>query len=67
MTDKSIHVVIPAYMEENNIVQVVEGLKRLNMGLKIWVVDDGSKDKTAKKAKMAGAEVLRHPLRARLP
>ena len=62
MTDKSIHVVIPAYMEENNIVHVVEELKRLNMGLKIWVVDDGSRDKTAKKARMTGAEVLRHSL-----
>lgn len=50
--------VIPAYNEEDFIGSVV--LRTKNHAEKVIVVDDGSKDKTAEVAKMAGAEVIRH-------
>lgn len=50
--------IIPAWNEEKNIFSVVsEVKKKVN---KVVVVDDGSKDKTAQKAREAGAKVLRH-------
>lgn len=58
--NKPIHVVIPAYEEEKNIGWVIERLKRLNLDLEIWVIDDGSKDGTAEKARKAGAKVVKH-------
>ena len=45
-----IHVIIPAYNEEKKVEQVISGLNQLNLDLKIWVIDDGSKDDTAEKA-----------------
>jgi len=49
---------VPAYNEEKTIGEVVKRLKKV--GLKVLVVDDGSKDRTYEKAKGAGAFVLRH-------
>lgn len=58
--EKPVHVIIPAYEEEKSIGRVVEGLKRLNLDLEVWVVDDGSKDGTAEEARKAGGRVIRH-------
>jgi glycosyltransferase involved in cell wall biosynthesis len=51
-------VVIPAYQEAQVIQKVVAGVRQ--MGLRVVVVDDGSKDRTAEEALLAGATVLRH-------
>jgi len=51
-------VVIPAYNEEKMVGNVVTEVKSL--GYNVVVVDDGSKDETAKIAKRSGAVVLRH-------
>ncbi|MFA6029337.1 MAG: glycosyltransferase family 2 protein [Elusimicrobiota bacterium] len=50
--------VIPAYNEEAALPAVVAGCRRA--GLSVCVVDDGSTDATAARARAAGAEVLRH-------
>ena len=57
--NKKIWVVIPAYNEEKMIGKVVDSLKRENLK-NIIVVNDGSKDKTAKVAKAYGAKVYSH-------
>lgn len=62
MNSKPIYVIIPAYNEEETVGEVVEGLKKLDLNLKIIVVDDGSRDKTAEKAREAGAIVVRHSM-----
>lgn len=62
----SVCVVIPAYNEASSIEAVVKGvaneLKVANIPSTIVVVDDGSRDTTAQKAKSAGAFVIRHIL-----
>jgi glycosyltransferase involved in cell wall biosynthesis len=51
--------VIPAYNEEKHIGDVV---RRTRQKLDdVLVVDDGSRDKTAERARKAGAEVIVHP------
>jgi len=51
--------VIPAYNEEKHIGDVV---RRTRQKLEdVLVIDDGSRDKTAERAREAGAEVLVHP------
>lgn len=52
-------IIIPAYNEENTIGSVVLGAHQ--HALRVIVVDDGSQDKTAELAKLAGAKVLAHP------
>ena len=50
--------VIPAYREEKHIVEVVRRTRqRLDH---VLVVDDGSSDRTAQRARDAGAEVIVH-------
>jgi glycosyltransferase involved in cell wall biosynthesis len=61
-TTETIYVFIPAFNEEETIESVIDELKQLNLELKIYVIDDGSSDKTAEKARRAGAEVIRHPI-----
>ncbi len=59
-----IAVTIPAYNEEKTIGKVIEGIKKAldrKHNYEIIVVDDGSRDKTAKIAKDAGAIVYSHP------
>ncbi len=53
-------VVIPAYNETTVIASVVTGV--VSMGYEVVVVDDGSHDDTAVKAKQAGAHVVRHAM-----
>lgn len=56
-----IAVVIPAYQEEKKIAAVVRGVKNIPGIHNIYVVDDGSKDKTADFASQEGAVVIKHP------
>ncbi len=53
----SIQVIIPALDEEETIGPVVESLRELGLE-RIRVVDNGSSDQTAAKARAAGAEVM---------
>lgn len=55
---KKISVIIPAYNEEKTIAEVVK--KALKHSNEVIVVDDHSTDDTLKKAKEAGARVLRN-------
>lgn len=50
-------VLIPAYNEEATIAQVVQTAKEA--GFPVVVADDGSQDRTAQEAAMAGAKVVR--------
>ena len=59
ISPKNLLVVIPAFNEQESIVQVVSELKSL--GFDCVVVDDDSQDLTAERAKTAGAFVLRLP------
>jgi glycosyltransferase involved in cell wall biosynthesis len=59
MDKQSTAAVIPAYNEEKHIGDVVRRTRhRLD---DVLVVDDGSRDKTADRAREAGAEVIVHP------
>ena len=53
-------VIIPAFNEQENIGAVVIGVKN-NTDADIIVIDDGSADRTADKAREAGSFVIRHP------
>ena len=61
----NIIVTIPAYNEEKTIGKLIMEIKKVmnknSYHYKILVVDDGSKDGTAKSAKNAGAIVYYHP------
>ena len=52
---------VPALNEEESVGQVVEELRREAPGFDVVVVDDGSTDATADRARAAGAAVLSHP------
>ena len=55
MKGKKIAIFIPAFNEERSIGSVVLGAKKYG---RVFVIDDGSKDRTAEIAKAAGAEVI---------
>ena len=54
-------VVIPAMDEADGIGEVVSALRRSEAWHEILVIDDGSSDATAERAREAGARVIRHP------
>jgi glycosyltransferase involved in cell wall biosynthesis len=57
-------VVVPAKDEEATIGELLERISTvevLGYALKVFVVDDGSKDRTAELARQRGATVVRHP------
>lgn len=58
---KDVSVVIPAYNEEPAVASVVERLCAAAGWAEVLVVDDGSSDATAERARAAGARVVRHP------
>jgi len=58
--DVKVMVAIPAYNEEVAIGSIV--LRSRKYADKVVVVDDGSVDKTAEIARMAGAEVISHKI-----
>lgn len=56
-------VIMPALNEEATIARVVKAVPREIKGIdkvSVWVVDDGSKDKTKSEAESAGAQVVSH-------
>ena len=53
--------IIPALNEEKSIEQVIVELKKFNYPIDIILVSDGSTDRTVKKAKEAGLEVIALP------
>src|SRR6267378_341856 len=56
---KTVAAVIPAYLEERHVADVVRRtVKQLD---NVLVIDDGSADATAASARNAGAEVIAHP------
>jgi glycosyltransferase involved in cell wall biosynthesis len=56
-----VSIVIPAFNEGPAVADVVSALKTVASWHEIIVVDDGSRDDTAVRAKAAGACVIRHP------
>ena len=61
MSKLDISIIIPAHNEEEGIADIINGIKRLNEGYEIIVVDDGSTDNTYKLATDTGVKVIRHP------
>ena len=53
-------VIVPAFNEEKNIATVIEGIRRYS-DADVVIVDDGSTDRTAEKARERGAFIIRHP------
>ena len=53
--------IVPAFNESANIANVVTDLTHTIPGIIVTVIDDGSRDNTAKVARQAGANVLRLP------
>lgn len=58
----TVTVVIPAYNEEHGIVHVLEAVRAHLPEAELLVIDDASSDKTAERARQAGARVLRQPV-----
>ena len=57
----SVSVIIPAFNEAESIGPVLTGLRAGGAWREIIVVDDGSTDGTAERARAAGARVITHP------
>ncbi|NLI92060.1 MAG: glycosyltransferase family 2 protein [Peptococcaceae bacterium] len=53
-------IIIPAYNEENNIFQVIQGIREYSQGLDIIVINDGSEDGTGGIASGMGEQVINH-------
>jgi glycosyltransferase involved in cell wall biosynthesis len=53
--------IVPAFNEEGSVDAVVRGIRDHAPGFDVVVVDDGSTDETAIRARAAGAAVVRHP------
>ena len=61
MTTHRVTVVIPAYEEAEIISKIVREVLDLHPDFEVLVVDDGSQDRTAEEARLAGARVIQHP------
>ena len=61
-TSKTVAVFIPAFNEENSIGEVLEGLKQIQIIDNIFVIDDGSSDKTYSIALDKGVTVIKHQI-----
>lgn len=60
-SSKETIIIIPAYNEENNITPLIKEIQDKVSGAAILVIDDGSRDRTARVAEKAGAMVMRLP------
>ena len=58
----NVHALVPAYNEADTVGLVVSGLRPIVQA--VTVVDDGSRDATAERARAAGAAVIRHPVKS---
>lgn len=58
---KTVSVILPCFNEEDSIGELVKQIRSHSSVDEVWVVDDGSTDKTAERAEAAGAKVARHP------
>jgi glycosyltransferase involved in cell wall biosynthesis len=54
-------IIIPAYNEEGSVARVIENIRREVLDADILVVNDGSRDRTAREARQSGAMVLNLP------
>jgi glycosyltransferase involved in cell wall biosynthesis len=54
-------IIIPAYNEEGSIGAVVESIRKHTVDADILVVNDGSRDRTGRKARESGAMVISLP------
>jgi glycosyltransferase involved in cell wall biosynthesis len=61
ISERNILVLIPAHNEEKRITDVIKGVQQFLPTVKILVINDGSKDETARISKEAGALVISHP------
>lgn len=61
LTSNRLLILIPAYNEQGAIRQVVTQVREVMPAADVLVIDDGSRDATAREAEAAGAFVLRHP------
>jgi len=60
MPKSRVLVIIPAYDEETSISRVIKGVQENIADADVVVIDDSSRDRTAKLAREAGARVLSH-------
>jgi len=51
-------IIIPAFNEEKNIVNLIEEIIKIDMTLDIIVINDASEDNTSYKAKKTGTNVI---------
>lgn len=61
MVSHKVLVMVPAYNEERTVGEIVKSTLTLYPSFRIVVVDDGSEDETAQKARAAGADVVSLP------
>ncbi|MDH5462165.1 MAG: glycosyltransferase family 2 protein, partial [Candidatus Bathyarchaeota archaeon] len=61
MVSQKVLVMVPAYNEEKTVGEIVKTTLALYPSFKVVVVDDGSEDATAQKAREAGADVVSLP------
>jgi hypothetical protein len=60
-SEKNILILIPAYNEGSRIGEVVGRVREMYPEYGVLVVNDGSRDRTARAAQAAGAQVVSHP------
>jgi glycosyltransferase involved in cell wall biosynthesis len=56
--DEKVSVLIPAYNEQDRIIDTIKGLKDVKQVEEVIVINDGSTDQTADRAKKAGAKLV---------
>lgn len=61
MQNDAMIVIIPAYNEDANVGRVIESIHRHIPDADVVVINDGSCDRTARVAALAGAKVISHP------
>ena len=57
----TVTILLPAFNEEQSIVDTVQRIRQLYPDFEVLVIDDGSEDATARAAEQAGARVWQHP------